>query len=68
MHNELLELYVIFLAKVLHLRDASGWRDVFDKSVRRLLSIQPLQSLTKVGAFIASEHITAPPDLRFEFT
>lgn len=62
MHNELLELYVIFQAKVLHMRDASGWRHVFDKSVQRLLSIQPLQSITKVDAFFCSEHMTAAPD------
>lgn len=49
MRDELLELYVIFQARVLHVRDASGWRHVFDKSVQRLLSIKPLQSLTKVG-------------------
>eukprot|EP00904_Undaria_pinnatifida_P010865 jgi/Undpi1/6909/HiC_scaffold_21.g09384.m1 len=47
MHNELLELYVIFQAKLLHARDTAGWCDVFEKSVQKLLSIKPLQHLTK---------------------
>lgn len=52
MRNELLELYVIYQAKLLHARDASQWTAVFQTTAQRLLSVLPLQSLTKVQGAI----------------
>lgn len=49
MRNELLELYIIYQAKLLHPLDVPQWTTVFEDTAKRLLTVKPLQCLSKVS-------------------